>query len=335
MPSTEKGSSALNLANGYLYMTTGGYPGDAPPYQGHLVAVNLSNGIETVFNTLCSNITVLLTSQSGQSNYCPDVQSGVWARAGAVVDPTNGNVYIASGNGKFNGTTDWGDSVMELTGNPTTLLDTYTPTNYQQLQNGDTDLGSSAPALIPQQPASNTPYMAVQVGKDGLLRLLNRQNLSGQKKKGQLGGELGKTNAPGTPCEVLTQPAVWTDATQVTWLFVANDCGLNAYKVVTDGNGKSTLSLAWQQTLGGTSPIVANGVLYVVRSGELDARNPSTGALLWSNTGAGVSIGSIHWESPILVDGTLVVADENGKVSAFGLPPLSLSLKTYLPLVYR
>ena len=54
MPNSEAVESPLNVSNGYLYATTSGYNGDAPPYDGHVVAVNLSSGKATVFNSLCS-----------------------------------------------------------------------------------------------------------------------------------------------------------------------------------------------------------------------------------------------------------------------------------------
>jgi hypothetical protein len=318
LTSVEKESSALNLANNNLYVTTSGYPGDFGHYDGHLVVVNLGSGAPVVFNTLCSNIRALLTDQAGQANYCPNVQSGVWARSGAVVDPTTGNVFIATGNGPWDGANNWGDSVLELTSNGNTLLDSYTPTNQQSLNNGDVDLGSSAPALLPQQSASSAPFLAVEVGKDGLLRLLNRQNLSGAGGPGHLGGELQTIAAPGT-CEVLTALAVWTDSSGTPWLFVANDCGLGGYKLTTTG-GTSRLASAWQLPNGGSSPIVANGVLYVAHSGAVDARDPLTGNLLWSSAQTSTTIGGIHWESPILVDGKLYVADENAHITAYGLP---------------
>jgi outer membrane protein assembly factor BamB len=43
-PTHEKLTSSLNFGNGVVYATTGGYIGDAPPYQGHVVALSPSNG---------------------------------------------------------------------------------------------------------------------------------------------------------------------------------------------------------------------------------------------------------------------------------------------------
>jgi len=319
----EKESSSLNLANGKLYVTTSGYLGDQGHYAGHLVVVDLASGASTVFNTLCSGIRSLLVDRPGQSNYCQDEQSGVWARAGAVVDPSSGNVFIASGNGPWNGSSDWGDSVLELTGDGHQLVDSYTPTNQAQLNDQDVDLGSTAPALLPEQPSSKTPFLAVQGGKDGVLRLLNRRDLSGRGRIGQLGGELQKIDAWGR-CEVLTAPAVWTAPDGVTWLFVSDECGLAGYRLVTDSAGQSRLVQQWQVGAGGTSPIVANGVLYLARSGVVEAREPRSGHLLWKSPASSQKgvIGRIHWESPVVVDGRLIISDENSNVTAFGLPGL-------------
>ncbi len=45
-PNTEANESSLNVANGYLYATISGYNGDGTPYDGHVVAVNLTTGKE-------------------------------------------------------------------------------------------------------------------------------------------------------------------------------------------------------------------------------------------------------------------------------------------------
>ncbi|MGH2485758.1 MAG: PQQ-binding-like beta-propeller repeat protein, partial [Ktedonobacterales bacterium] len=172
MTGTEKESGALNAANGRVYVVTSGYIGDAPPYQGHVVSVDEATGSTTVYNSLCSNISHLLVSAD-----CSSEQSGIWARAGAVVDPVTGDVFVATGNGPYTGDQgghDWGDSVLELMPDGSHLLDSYTPDNYQQLDQNDTDLGSVAPALLPTIHGSATPYLLAQEGKDGKLRLLNR-----------------------------------------------------------------------------------------------------------------------------------------------------------------
>ncbi len=323
MPNVEKGSSALNVGNGYLYVTTGGYPGDGGHYQGHVVAVNLSTASTTIFNSLCANIRQLLDGNSKDSNYCPDVQSGIWSRGGVVIDPVTGNVFITTGNGLYTANTgghDYGDSVVELSPDLTRLIDTYTPTNFATLRQNDQDLGSAAPAMLPPQAGSTTPYMAVQGGKDNMLRLINRQNLSGQGGPNHVGGSLQAVSLP-QGGDIFTHPTVWNDANGVTWVFVANDSGLSAFKVVTDAKGHSTLQLAYSNKYSGSSPFIANGVMFLQASGTLYAMVPTTAAVLW-NSGqgsAGGSIGSLHWQSPTVVNGRVYVPDNDGHLTAYGL----------------
>src|SRR5260221_10714781 len=93
------------------------------------------------------------------------------------------------------------------------------------------DLGSAAPSLLPAISTSKTPYLAVQASKEGSLRLLNRQNLSGQGGPGHQGGELDTVDSP-NHCPVLTQPAVWTDpAGRAPWLLVTSTCAIGGYPV--------------------------------------------------------------------------------------------------------
>ncbi len=317
-PFDEKESSAINIGQGYLYVTTGGYPGDNGDYQGHVVAINLATGAQTIFNTVCTNQAVHFVEKPGTPD-CPQVQSAVWGRGGAVIDTVTGDLFIATGNGTFNAAAyDFGDSVMKLdataSGANGLPLDSYTPTNYQQLQNSDTDLGSTAPVLLPQQPTSETPYMALQIGKDGIARLLNRANLSGQGGPGHTGGELQQLDLSKYG-EVLPQPAVWTDGHGVVWIFIANANGLTALRLTTDASGHSSLSVVYHNSDAGSSPFVAGNVLYVQGPGTLLALNPKTGATLWS-----AQTGSQHWQSPLIVNGMVFAVNDSGSMYAFSIP---------------
>lgn len=321
----EKGSGSLNVATlanvPYLYMSVSGFF-DSGDYQGHIVAINLSTGTQTVFNALCSDQPVHFVLTPGTPD-CSDTEAGVWGRATVVADPITGNVFFTSGNGTYDPTAhDYGDSVVELhpdgTGNAGgEPVDSYTPSNYAQLQSDDLDLGSTAVALLPQQPSSLTPYMAVQSGKDSMVRLLNRQNLSGQGGPDHTGGELQLIALPQGGM-VRTQPAVWTDPSGVTWVFIVDDSGLSAFTLRTDTGGHSTLQLAYTNGYAGSSPLVAGGVLYIEGYGTTRALNPLTGNLLWN-----ASNGGLHWQSPIVVNGHLYAADNSGTITCYALtsPP--------------
>jgi hypothetical protein len=323
----EKSSTPITIATAksgrtYLYLGNGGYPGDRGDYQGHVTTVDLAAGTQSVFNLLCSNQAVHFVEKPGAPD-CASVQSAVWARSGVVYDTSTDRIYGATGNSDYNGTTDWGDSVFSLhpdgTGASGRPLDAYTPTNFQQLDDRDEDLGSTAPALLPAPAGSAFAHLAVQSGKDGQLRLLNLDDLSGKGGPGHTGGELQIVAVP-QGNEVLTAIAV-SVISGTTWAFVANDNGISALRLSVGAGGKPSLAKAWANTAsgdGGTSPVVANGVLYYATNGALRALNPVTGKQLWSG-----AIGQVHWESPIVANGVVYVTDNGGNLTAFALPAAS------------
>jgi outer membrane protein assembly factor BamB len=327
MDSTEAVESPLNVANGYLYATTSGYDGDAPPYDGHVVAVNLSSGKETVFNSLCSKKHKLPGPDS-----CSQQRSGIWARGGAVVDPDSsmdGRIYAATGNGDFDankGGHNYGDSVLQLSENALDLIGSYTPTNYEQLQQGDVDLGSTSPTILPDQSQSQTPWMLVQGGKDAILKLVNRAALPG------VGNELQLIDLP---AGLFSTPAVWTDTSGNAWIFMGFPDVVEAYRLETNGSGVSQLVGIWQASPGstggeGTSPVVADGIVFVAFDGAIVALNATSGKVLWnsSNYSSGKSIGSVHWQSPIVVNGAVYCSDQNGNLTAFTLSSPATRFRT-------
>ncbi len=318
MPLSEKVSSPLNLIDGYLYVTTASFSGDAPPYQGHMVAINVKDGSSHIFNSLCENHTHVMAMGE-----CPYNGAGIWARPAVVQDPVTGHIFFTTSDGYFTanaGGSNWGDSVIEMTPDGSTILDSFTPENYATEAFQNRDLGSTAPVMLPKIPQSKTPYLAVQAGKEGLLRLINRQNLSGQGGPAHVGGELQTVQLPDL-CPTLAQPVAWQDASGNIYLIVATLCHMDAYKVVTSAQGVTRLQKAWYLGVEATSPLIAGGVLFVATSHAILALDPDTGKQLWSSAqaSAGGSIGNIHWESPIVVGGTLFCPDESGQLTAYSI----------------
>jgi outer membrane protein assembly factor BamB len=295
-PTHEKIAAALNISGGSLLVTTGGYIGDIPPYQGHVVTIALGSGrITAVWNSLCSDRHTLIDPPRS----CPASDSAIWAREGAVVEPDTGRLLIATGNAPFNGSTDWGDSVLELSPDGRHLLHNWTPVNQAQLNSGDLDLGSTAPAVLPSYRGRR---LAVQGGKAGVLDLLDLDRLDGTTGPAgpRLGGEVQQISSPGGG-QVFTAPAVWVDRGRI-FVFVGDNSGTSAY-VLGGGAADPRLRVAWQSSSGGTSPVIAGGLLYVYDpSGSLDVYEPASGRQLVS-----LPAGSGHWNSPIVVGGRVIL----------------------------
>jgi outer membrane protein assembly factor BamB len=314
----EKGSGSMSIGNGYVYAILSGYAGDFGHYNGHVAAVNLTNGAVTVWNATCSNIHVLEPNVSGQTNYCSSIQSGIWGRAGAVIDPVDGSVYVATGNGPYNANTggqDYGDSIIKLSPDLLTLKDSYTPSSFQNMQDTDQDLGSVSPAILPNIAGSNTPHLMVQGGKDHAIRLINRDNMSGQGGPAHVGGEL--QTITGINGDVVPHPVVWTDSGGQIWVFITTTTktDLYAYKVVTSG-GTTQLQQVYHNSNAGTSPLMANGLLYLQTNANLRVVDPPTGNVLYNSNTHGVTLGNAHWESPLVMNGRVFIVDESHNFTA-------------------
>jgi outer membrane protein assembly factor BamB len=298
-PVHEKIASALTISGPYLVAVTGGYIGDIPPYDGHAVTIDRSSGrIAHVWNTECSDRHRLIRASScGVTNTNGD--NAIWGRSGAVIEPGTGKILVATGNGPFNGIDNWGDSVLELSADASRLLRNWTPTNQLYLDQHDTDLGSTSPALLPTYHGLR---MAVQGGKNGVLDLLNINRLDGTGGGAgpRLGGQLAQVSAPGGG-EVLTAPAVWHDGGRI-FVFVGDDLGSSAYELV--GGAHPRLRTVWRTSTPGTSPVIAGGLLYIYNEldGQLDIRQPLSSTVLRA-----LPVADGHWDSPIVVGGRIVL----------------------------
>lgn len=285
LPRREKIASPLTFFRGKVIAVTGGYIGDAPPYQGHVAILDAATGtLEHVWNSLCSNQRELLDPQS-----CGSTRSAIWGRAGAVVDTTTGNIFIATGNGPWNGSTDWSDATLELNPDATQLLGNFTPTNTEELAQSDRDVGSTSPILLGNG-------LVAQGGKDGTIRLLDWQAMRGTAP--HRGGEKQIVSTP-SGGRMYTAGAV-LHAGSVTELFVSDDNATQAWSLK-DGR----LVPLWKNATGGTSPVIAGGLLYVYDpDGGLRVYEPQTGAQI-----AELPTGKGHWNSPIVADGRIALPE--------------------------
>ena len=243
LPRREKIASPLNYFHGHVIATTGGYIGDAPRYQGHVAVLDGASGaLRHVWNSLCSDRAGLIDPAS-----CAQSGSAIWGRAGAVVDSTTGDIFVATGNGRWDGRTDWGDAVLQLDSAATRLLGNYAPTNTDALEAHDADLGSTSPVLL-------GGGLIGQGGKDGSIRLLDWGEMRGAAP--HRGGERQVVSTP-SGADLFTAPAVWRGVS-ATWLFAADNGGTAAWTL-----GDGQLRPMWHNGNAGTSPVVADALLFV------------------------------------------------------------------------
>jgi outer membrane protein assembly factor BamB len=289
LPEREKIASALKEFHGHVIAVTGGYIGDRPPYQGHVAVLDAQTGkILHVWNSLCSNRPGLIQPQS-----CQATRSAIWGRSGAAID-SSGNIFVATGNGPYDGKTNWGDSVIELDPDATRVLANYTPGDNSELNSRDLDLGSTSPVLLGGR-------LIAQGGKDRKIRLLDLGGIAGDRAHTDHEDQIVPT--PATRM-LFSEPAVWRHNSE-TWLFAADSGGTAAWKLE-----NSKLEQVWSNPNGGTSPVLAGGVLFVYDpSGKLYAYDPIKGSQI-----ANLQCGRGHWNSPIVVEGRIALPEGNANL---------------------
>jgi hypothetical protein len=173
----------LTEANGNIYLAFGSHD-DVGSYHGWVLSYNASTlALNGVFNT----------TPNGS-------EGAIWQSGGRLAVDASGNLYFETGNGTFDTTFnssgmpvngDYGDSFVKIAVDPTTsptnqningwglkAVDYFTPFDQANLNNGDLDLGSGGPLLLPDSVGSTAhPQLMVGAGKEGRIYLIDRNNM--------------------------------------------------------------------------------------------------------------------------------------------------------------
>jgi hypothetical protein len=161
-PVRELPRAGLALVNSQIILTWASSC-DVEPYHGWVMAYNTGTLKQTaVFNT---------SPNEGDS--------GIWQADMAPAADSLGNIFVATGNGKFTAATngrDYGDTLLKLDAAHLGVRDYFTPSDESSMNAHDLDLGSGGPILLPDQPGPH-PHLILIGGKNGALFVLDRDHL--------------------------------------------------------------------------------------------------------------------------------------------------------------
>ena len=244
----------LLLVNGTVYLSAASL-GDYGPYHGWILAYSAASG------TLQQTGAWLSTPNSND-----DVGGGggIWQDGAAPAADSDGNIYFSTGNGDFDGVTEYGESVISMAQNPVTgalsINSYFTPYDYVKLNTYDWDV-SSAGIMLPPTQTGTYPNLALAGGKEGTIYVLNRDSLGGYNANGNtqipeqvVGAIRGST--PGQPVDgYWNTPGYWNG---YVYIFPLHD----VLHVFTMKNGVLSSEAAVKGTIQMNAPypvISANG----------------------------------------------------------------------------
>jgi hypothetical protein len=192
--SIEHQRSGLLLLNGVVYLGFASHC-DEGAYHGFLLGYN------------ATNLSLLYTFNATPTGS----EGGIWSCGMAPAADTNGNIYVMTGNGTFDGTQNFGMCMLKLSGS-LSVEDYATPTNWSSLNGGDQDFGSGGVVLLP-------PHYAVGIGKDTNLCMADINNM------GQVGKWAQIFTAESSSGDVVGKSPVYWQGAGMQYLFLmhAND----------------------------------------------------------------------------------------------------------------
>ena len=181
-PLRENPRAALTLTNNALYLTWASSC-DVDPYHGWVMAYDPQT-----------------LAQRAVLNVTPDGnEAGIWlADTGPAAD-ADGYLYVPTGNGTFsagNGGRDYGDSVLKLDGATLAIRDYFTPHDQARINEGDSDVGSSGPTLLPDQPGPHR-HLLLQPTKDSTIYVIDRDQMGKYQRDSDALVELIHMPGPG------------------------------------------------------------------------------------------------------------------------------------------
>ncbi len=338
-PQTELQRPGLLLMEGVVYAAFGS-DCDHPPWQGWVFGVSTTGAVKARWSTV----------ESGEG-------AGIWQSGAGLTSDRPGSILLSTGNGgaptePAPGTSpppNLGESIVRLQVQSDGSLkptDFFAPYDAASLDSWDADFASGGVTGLPEETFGTAaiPHLAVAVGKDGYVYLLNRDNLggigqgpSGSDKVVQRIGPYGG---------VWSRPGVWPG--EGGWVYIPTASGgtsaagtagnLRVYSYGLSGTGAPSLSLQATSSeefgFSSSAPVItSNGT----------ASGSALVWIVWSPNAYGegaqlraydpVPVGGqpvLRWSAPVGTSakfaipgvgaGRLYVGTRDGHVLAFGSP---------------
>ena len=254
--------------------------------------------------------------------------ASIWMSGYAPAIDDAGDVLAVTGNGNFSltkGSEGYGESIVGVSSDLKRLQGSFTPSNWQDLNNGDTDLGSGGVMAIPTIAGQASPPLAIAAGKQGIAYLVNTAKLGGTANSGYT--PLATLSLQGCFCA----PAYYQTGGSGVLFYQTNSDVVRAFSVGTGATPTLTQIATGtsQAGYGGSFPIVSSngaiansGVVWALEHGstmQLQAyAAASLGAPLFSANSGSWSNGGRGWLTPLVANGR-VYAPAYKTVTVFGL----------------
>jgi len=330
---------ALSLVNDVIYTATGQGCGQLP------------NGVYAI--DLHDPDKKAMKFQSGSG--------GFWGLGGVAIG-TDGTVYAESGDGVYDPASNmFGNTFVALDPKTLALKDWYAPTNWEWIRKRDLDLNVT-PVVFPYKGRD----LIAGAGKEGRIYLLDSKALGGDNHQTPLYRSplISNNDVDFQSHGIWGSLTSWEDSDGARWLLApvwgpkhpdyrypvtnggAPRGSIAAFRVE-EQNGKTTLAPSWESRdmLSPIPPVVANGIVWALASGEytqqskvdgsaglysaedrakasspaiLYALDAKTGKELWSS---GDSIRSFtHYYGLSVANGRIYIGTYDGTFYCFGIP---------------
>jgi len=335
--------TALLLLNGSIYTTWTSHC-DEPPYSGWIIAFDQATLAQSAVLNVGPDSGTLPAPDIPPASQKDSTLNGpaIWMSGSGPAADSAGNVYLLTGNGRFESTLDangfpnhgdFGNSFLKLTRSGSTLkvADYFTQFDSIQASVTDLDLGAGGALLLPDMKDSNgnIKHLIVGAGKDMKLYLVDRDNMGKfSPTTNNIWQQLGTSALNGA---VRGSPAYFNG----TLYYGPRDVALEAFtfvnaKLPATATSKSAATFGYP----GTSPVVSSngatngivwtqhpsGILYAYDATNLahelyDSRQATGNRDV---TGPGASGSGLKFVVPVVANGKVFMGTPNS-VAVFGM----------------